>query len=116
MAQALPDGFDWKAESVKRQQTLLDKIPETWRISTELLGELKTPLESSDNNVLEMDFVRRSGVMSDGDIAITESTMAELLAKLASGELTSYRVTTAFCKRAAIAHQLVSANLCKTIN
>jgi amidase len=40
-------------------------------------------------------------------LAITESTAVDLVSEMAAGKLTSVAVTTAFCKRAALAHQLV---------
>jgi amidase len=49
-----------------------------------------------------------SGWFTPEELSITNSTAAELLPKLASGELKSLDVTKAFCKRAVAAHQLVS--------
>lgn len=54
-----------------------------------------------------MDYPAESGLLSAEELAITEQTAAVLVDKLAKGELSSVQVTTAFCKRAAIAHQLV---------
>ncbi|KAJ5733144.1 Amidase, partial [Penicillium manginii] len=49
------------------------------------------------------------GLLSDLELDLTENyTAAQLLAKLASGEASSLAVTTAFCKRAAIAQQVTS--------
>jgi len=55
-----------------------------------------------------MDFPAKSGIMSPEELAITESSAVDLVKKLAASELSSVAVTTAFCKRAALAHQLVS--------
>lgn len=63
-------------------------------------------LQTESGNIL--DFPRRSGLLTNDEIDITENYDAvSLLEAMASGELTSLAVTTAFCKRAAIAHQLV---------
>lgn len=49
-----------------------------------------------------------SGYLSNEEIAITESNVMEIAAKLKSKEWSSYEVTSAFCHRASIAHQLVN--------
>jgi len=62
-------------------------------------------------------FPHQSGLLTPEELAITETTsIADLLAKLASGKLTAVQVTTAFIKRACIAQQLVSIliGLCHT--
>ncbi|KAJ4144885.1 hypothetical protein LMH87_003753 [Akanthomyces muscarius] len=105
---------DWETKAAERRQQLSNAIPGDWRLKPELLGELKTPLEQSDNNVLELGFCKRSGILSEKELGITESyKVSELLGALASGQLTALEVTTAFCKRAAIAHQLL--NCCTEI-
>jgi len=54
-----------------------------------------------------MAYPKESGIMSAEELAITESSATDLVAQMAAGKLTSVVVTTAFCKRAALAHQLV---------
>jgi len=54
------------------------------------------------------DIAQISGVMTAIQLAITEvKDASELAARIASGEISSADVTTAYCARAAIAHQLV---------
>ena len=48
-----------------------------------------------------------SGIMTPEELAWTEKDATELLRLLSKGELKSYDVTLAFCKRAAIAQQVV---------
>jgi len=55
-----------------------------------------------------IDYPKKSGILSAEELTITESSATDLVAQLASGKLTSVAVTTAFYKRAALAHQLVS--------
>jgi amidase len=69
-------------------------IPEAWRIP-----------ETSALHVL--DVPRTCGVLSAAEIEITETPAEVLVQKMGKGELKSYGVTLAFCKRAAIAQQLV---------
>ncbi|TYJ57847.1 hypothetical protein B9479_001457 [Cryptococcus floricola] len=51
---------------------------------------------------------RTCGVLSDKEIGITETPATALVESMLSRELTSYEVTLAFCKRAAIAQQLTN--------
>lgn len=59
-----------------------------------------------------MDYPKKSGIMTADELAITESSATDLVARMAAGKLTSVTVTTAFCKRAALAHQLVRPKAC----
>ncbi|OAA67425.1 fatty-acid amide hydrolase [Cordyceps fumosorosea ARSEF 2679] len=105
---------DWETKAAERRQQLTNTIPEGWRLKSELINELQTPLEEHDNNVLELGICRHSGILSDKELAITESySVSALLQALAGGTLTALEVTTAFCKRAAIGHQLL--NCCTEI-
>lgn len=86
----------------KRQQC--DGIPANWQLSGNLLG-----LAVSNPRLLEADVPRRSGIMSNAELDITENYSAsQLLRELSTKKLDSVTVTTAFCKRAAIAQQMVS--------
>lgn len=84
-------------------------IPEAWKLDISKISGLKLPLESNKNNLIALDLPRTSGIMSQRELEITESySINKLLTGLAQGYLTSLEVTTAFSKRAAIAHQTVS--------
>jgi len=48
-----------------------------------------------------------SGILSPRELEITNSSAVDLASELACGRLKSVDVTLAFCKRAALAHQLV---------
>lgn len=75
----------------------IDKcIPPEWKIS----------VSAAENSVIGIP--ASSGVLSPQELKITESTASELVPRLAKGELKAVDVTLAFCKRAALAHQLVS--------
>mgnify|MGYP002718819211 CR=1 FL=1 len=74
------------------------QIPAEWHVDpTEALNVLDVP--------------RSSGILSEEELSITETPMSVLLDNLASGKVSSEKVTLAFCKRAAIAHQLVGSRL-----
>lgn len=91
---------DWEQRAAKKRQALRDSIPSEWIIPAELL-----PAESVDDVTK---FPETSGWFTPEELAITNSSVVDLLPKLASGELKSETVTRAFCKRAAAAHQLTN--------
>ena len=90
----------WKDISAKKIEALNSSIPQEWRIPQGLLP-------SADQADVTT-WPETSGWFTNDELAITSLTAAELLNKLASGELKSEDVTRAFCKRAVAAHQLVS--------
>jgi amidase len=91
---------DWKSVAAQKKAALEASIPAEWRIET-------LPTDGS-----VMSFPKTSGILTPDELAITESSATDLVRDLASGKITSIAVTTAFCKRAAVAHQLVCHPLC----
>lgn len=89
----------WKEISVKAREKLYASIPSEWRIPKDKLP----PPEQLDVT----DFPAKSGILTEAEIAITESFATDIVKKVAFGEWSAEDVTRAFCKRAAIAHQLV---------
>ncbi|KAI0799023.1 putative fatty-acid amide hydrolase [Xylaria sp. FL0064] len=84
------------AEKVARQRS---KIPEAWRLFPQI----------TKNAINLMQIPTTCGVLSDVECDITSNYDATaLLAKLKAGTFSAEQVTVAFCKRAAIAHQLVN--------
>jgi amidase len=93
---------DWQELVARKRRECQDKIPREWTLSEDVLKEVP-------QHLLEYDLPRRSGLLSNAELDITENyTATELLIKLASGQVSSLVVTTAFSKRAAIAQQVVS--------
>jgi amidase len=88
--------MDWKTLAAEKKSNLEASIPTEWRIKT-----LPT-----DNSV--MSFPGRSEILTREELNITESSATELVQDLASGKLSSVAVTTAFCKRGALAQQLTN--------
>lgn len=104
----------WQTRASDKRRQCQDLIPEAWRVTGEGPGAasvslgLVQPLEKSRNDLIDLDIPRRSGILTAKELRITESyDVRRLLDALASGELTALEVTVAFCKRAAIAQQLV---------
>ncbi|KAL4892740.1 amidase signature domain-containing protein [Aspergillus ambiguus] len=104
MAPTNPAPEDWSVIVAQKRKQLDLQIPSKWRLSDKFVSSLP-----QDGRLIQADIPRRSGILSDAEIDITENyTAAQILQKLAAGEVTSLAVTTAFCKRAAIAQQLTS--------
>ncbi|KAL3493920.1 amidase signature domain-containing protein [Aspergillus germanicus] len=98
----------WQERVAKKRQECDNKIPPEWWIPNDILSSLKSPLAENNNDLIRNDAVRNSGILTDREYDITEKyTVKELLAALAGGALTSAEVTTAYCKRAAVAQQLI---------
>lgn len=75
------------------------RIPSEWRLST-----------PPSANVLDVTYIPGScGLLTMKELEITERSPSTLVDELAKGEWSAVEVTTAFCKRAAIAQQLVNA-------
>lgn len=86
----------WEDIAAKRKAKVQDAIPQDWRLK-------ETPRGDS-----VMSIPAESGILTADELAITESNATDLVRDLAAGKLTSVAVTTAFCKRAALAQQTVT--------
>ena len=94
--------MSWQALATRKRQQCAREIPPEWHLPDSLA---QWP---QGERLIAADIPRKSGLLSDSELQITENyTATQLVAKLATGELRSVEVTTAFCKRAAIAQQLV---------
>ncbi|KAI9740487.1 MAG: hypothetical protein M1834_005067 [Cirrosporium novae-zelandiae] len=86
----------WKLAIQKRRAEQAEAIPPEWR--------LKSIPEFVNANFIIGD----CGILTPEEVEITNITDAKVtLSKIASGELSCVTVTTAFCKRAAVAQQLI---------
>lgn len=97
----------WQDAAAAKRQERQASIPQEWILPPSVLEGVHLGPDSG-TDVLALDLPRKSGLLSELDLAITEKySCRNLLQKLAAQELTSAQVTLAFCKRAAIAQQLV---------
>lgn len=88
---------DYRIISAEKRSQRESRIPKQWLLS-------KSYHEATNF----MDVPTTCGLLSDVDCHITSSFDATaLLEKIYVGEWSAEQVTVAFCKRAAIAHQLV---------
>lgn len=85
----------WEERAADKRHRIEQSIPAEWKVKS---------LPTADS---VFDFPEKSGLLSEKELEITQSSATDLVAKLAKGELKSVDVTLAFCKRAALAHQLV---------
>ena len=94
----------WKELIDAKRKSNLEKIPREWRLPEHLLQNVHG---NPNANVLDIPIT--CGILTQKEIDITEAPDATtLLQKLANGDLGAYEVTLAFCKRAAIAQQLLN--------
>jgi amidase len=94
-------GGSWQDIAQAKQVERTSKIPKDWIIPEELY--------KGRTNVIDIPDI--CGLLMPEELDITSNYDATvLLEKLKSGELSSEAVTTAFCKRAAIAQQLVKVS------
>jgi amidase len=100
---------DWQAKVERKQAAIQRLIPSAWRVPDSVTSQLKYPLEGHSNRLIEWDIVRKTRILTDKELSITEDySVAQLLENLAAGNLTAVEVTTAFSKRASIAGQLTN--------
>lgn len=89
----------WENLAAEKRGRIEDSIPKEWRI--------QQPLPAGDST---FDYPEKSGILTAEELLITKSSASDLVARLSRGEIKSVDVTVAFCKRAAIAHQLVNGH------
>lgn len=94
---------NWQDVAKRVRARIEDVIRVSYRMDP---GLIPTDLNKSVVNI-----AANSGVLSARELEITESKAYELLPKLAEKMYTAVEVTEAFCKRATIAHQAVSARI-----
>lgn len=92
---------DWQQLALSKRIATFNSIPQDW-----LLSEEQASQYTETNPVSVLDVPRTSGILTEKELDITENHDAvALVALMTKGELSSVEVVTAFCKRAAIAHQ-----------
>lgn len=98
--------------AASKRADAFSKIPKEWRLPREITSQIS---KTSDFSVLEIP--RTCGLLSSKELEITEAyTATALRDKIASGGLSAVAVTEAFCKRAAIAQQLVGSTSLQKID
>ncbi|KAF8425288.1 amidase signature domain-containing protein [Tirmania nivea] len=90
----------WEDIAADKNRRIDASIPNEWRIDV---------TKYQEDSVMHVPAA--SGILSPQELEITNSSAVDLASRLASGQLKSVEVTLAFCKRAALAHQLLNCCL-----
>jgi amidase len=85
----------WQDVAARKQKEIFDAIPSTWLVDGDLL---------QGHNFMDLP-KKCPSIMSKEELFITEQRAVDILSRIHSRKWTSYQVTLAFCKRAALAHQ-----------
>jgi len=99
----VPPEQDWREVAAAKRADLLSSIPHNWIIPREIL-----PADS----VLDVTVFRKtSGMLTAKEIQITDAGAVDIVEKISKRLWSAEEVALAFCKAAAIAHQLVDLKL-----
>lgn len=90
----------WEAKAKAKVAETNSKIPHEWRLSQPSLDKAKQIKKLSGAFI--------ESFLSDEELSITRDDSTLLVAKVKTGEYTALQVAQAFCKTAAVAHQIVS--------
>lgn len=91
---------DWQEIAAAKRASLLASIPSEWLIPKDALPA---------DDVLDVTTVRKSsGLLTAKELTITAAGVKEIVENISKGTWTAQSVASAFCKAAALAHQLVS--------
>lgn len=90
----------WQAKAAAKRAETLAKIPSQWRLSP---ADLEKAAAHRD---LTGAFIRQ--FLDKDDVSVVSMDSVPLVNAISAGKLSALSVTTAFCKTAAVAHQIVS--------
>jgi amidase len=94
---------NWQDIAAAKQASLLSSIPAEWLIPKELM-----PAE----DVLDVTtFPKSSGLFTLEELQIIAAGVVEIIEQISHKKWSAQEVTRAFCKAAAVAHQLVLLDL-----
>ncbi len=88
----------WQTIAAQKRQRDMAKIPPEWRLAQDILDQAKLRRSIADEFI--------DSLLDSDSRSLTNLDAPALMAMTANGSLTAVRLTTAFCKRAAYAHQL----------
>jgi amidase len=89
----------WQSKAAAKRDAILASIPEEWRLAP---ADLKRAEGQRD---ITGPFIQQ--FLDDADIAIISLDTVPIVEAISNRKLSSLQVTKAFCKTAAIAHQIV---------
>src|ERR1700731_1990095 len=89
---------DWQVKALQKQKERDSNIPKEWI--------LEDPVPEDRKNVMDIPYT--CGIMTPRELELTEKDATELIGLLSEGKVSSYDLTLAFCKRAAICQQVTN--------
>ena len=92
-------GRKWQKIADTKRRENIAKIPQEWLLSERII------VAGQERKEIAGDFIE--SLLDQGTLEITSQDSEDILDLLRNGSLSALQVTTAFCKRAAYAHQLV---------
>lgn len=90
----------WEAKAKAKVAETESKIPNKWRLNQSSLDKAKQMKKLSGAFI--------ESLLSDEELSIIRNDSTLLVEKVKIGEYTALQVAQAFCKTAAVAHQIVS--------
>jgi hypothetical protein len=90
---------NWESQAQKGRDILNNSIPKQWLLPVDRLPPV------SQKSVV--DFPRKSGLLTERELIITDMSATALVTEMGSGKLRAEEVMVAFLKRAVLGHQLV---------
>lgn len=89
----------WESVAVRRQNEISSRIPQEFLVS-------ETDAQRDGINL-----IRTSGILTPREVEIVEASAVSLLKSIHTQQYTSVEVAQAYCKSAALAHQVVSRRI-----
>ncbi|KAE8419758.1 amidase signature domain-containing protein [Aspergillus pseudocaelatus] len=93
-------GADWESRAAKCREILEQSLPKSYLLSPDQIPP------ASQTRVI--DYPRESGILSEKELLITDSTAAGLVSQMGSRTWTAEEVMRAFLKRATMGQQLIN--------
>ncbi|KAJ5108878.1 hypothetical protein N7456_005553 [Penicillium angulare] len=90
----------WERQAQRGRDILNESIPKQWLASTSSLPP------ATEKNVI--DFPRKSGLLSERELWITDLSATKLVIEMRNGNLKAEETVIAFLKRAVLGHQLLN--------
>ncbi|EKJ74561.1 hypothetical protein FPSE_05311 [Fusarium pseudograminearum CS3096] len=88
----------WESRAAAKRAEVLDKIRPEWRLSPKDLERARQQRDITGPFIQQF--------LDERDVSVTSMTSAPILKALGEGKLSAVQVASAFCKRAAVAHQI----------
>lgn len=92
---------DWSTIAHRKRDERDKRIPDDWKLTATALDV--------DEGLTPNEVIQSSGILAPEETRITELSVKQLLEGMHRGDLTAAAVTKAFCKRSAVACQMVSS-------